>query len=47
MRFFARLIFVAGMLYYVDATFYGGIYIQAGVAVGRHVTGALLTVLRG
>jgi hypothetical protein len=35
------------MLYYVDATFYGGTYIQAGIAVGRHVTGALLTVLRG
>jgi hypothetical protein len=47
MRSFVRLIFVTGMLYYVDAAFYGGIYIQAGIDVATHVAGALLTGLRG
>ena len=45
MRSFARLTFVAGMLYYVDATFYGGVYIKTGLAVTGHVANAIFSAL--
>ena len=45
MRSFARLVFVAGMLYYVDTTFYGGVYIQTSLAVTKHVANAIFSAL--
>jgi hypothetical protein len=45
MPFFARIMFIAGMLYYVDTTFYGGIHIDAVTVVSRHVANAILTAL--
>jgi hypothetical protein len=45
MRSFARIIFTAGILYYVDATFYSGIHIQAGLAVAKNVANAIMAGL--
>jgi len=33
------------MLYYVDATFYGGVYIQTSLAVSKHVASAIFSAL--
>ena len=45
MRSSARIIFIIGMLYYVDTTFYGGIHIWAVLAVTQQLANAILAGL--